>query len=123
MKSHRAARTYRTDAMHGVTLTRVFASVLAYVGACELTVARADVQSLAGRNFDCLMEARVTIKLGAAVTGLVAKVHVDRGDIVKEGQVVAEMESEVQSAIVSIAKIRASNDIQQRSLAKRSEFL
>jgi RND family efflux transporter MFP subunit len=86
-------------------------------------VAFADGQSLAERKIDCLIEARVTIKLGAAVTGLVSKVHVDRGDIVKEGQVVAEMEAEVQSAIVSIAKIRATNDIQMRSLARRTEFL
>lgn len=100
-----------------------FAGVLVCVGACGPTVAFADVLSLAGQKFDCLMEARVTIKLGAAVTGLVSKVHVDRGDIVKEGQVVAEMESEVQSAIVSIGRIRATNDIQKHSLAKRSEFL
>ena len=91
--------------MQRVSLTPVFAGVLVCVGACAPMVAFADGQSLAERKFDCLMEARVTIKLGAAVTGLVAKVHVDRGDIVKEGQVVAEMEAEVQSAIVSIARI------------------
>jgi len=109
--------------MQHVSATHVLAGVLLCVGAGCPTVAFGDAMSVAGRKFDCLMEARVTIKLGAAVTGLVAKVLVDRGDIVKEGQIVAQMESEVQSAIVAVAKIRASNDIQQRSLAKRSEFL
>ena len=75
-----------------------------FVLAYGATAAPADVpdRSLAGQEFDCLMEARVVIKLGAAVNGLISKVHVDRGDIVKEGQVVADMEADVQSANVSL---------------------
>jgi RND family efflux transporter MFP subunit len=77
----------------------------------------------AGKQFDCLLEARVTVKLGAPVTGLIRKVHVDRGDMVKAGQVVANLEAEVQEAVVELARIRASNDFQMRAQSRRTEFL
>jgi len=101
----------------------LFLYVFHCVLACGSTPASAGPASLAGQEFDCLIEARVTIKLGAAVTGLVSKVFVDRGDIVKEGQIVAEMESEVQAAVVSIARVRATNQFQAQALARRAEFL
>lgn len=75
------------------------------------------------RDFDCLMEARVVVKLGTAVTGLINKVTVDRGDIVKEGQVVALLESGVQAAIVDLAKMKATNEYQIQSHQSRKEFL
>lgn len=106
-----------------MNLDSVAAGWLLCLSVCASTAASAEVSTLAGRDFDCLMEARVTVKLGAAVTGLVKKVLVDRGDIVKEGQVVAEMESDVQSAIVAIARIRATNNFQMLGLQKRAEFL
>ena len=80
-------------------------------------------QALGGREFDCLMEARATVKLGAAVNGLISKFHVDRGDVVREGQVVADMEAEVQSAIVSLARIRATNNFSMEAHARRTELL
>ena len=93
--------------------------------ACGQTAASAQSsdQSLAQQEFDCLMEAHVTIKLGAAVTGLISKVYVDRGDIVKEGQVVADMEADVQAAIVALARVRAANNFQVLAHARRTEFL
>src|SRR4051812_12530864 len=87
------------------------------------TLAGSTEGTLAAQEFDCLMEPRVTIKLGAAVTGLISKVHVDRGAVVKEGQPVAEIESEVQSAIVALGRIRARNNFQVQAHAKRTQFL
>lgn len=94
---------------------------LALVSAANGTLAQE--QPLAGQSFDCLMEARVTIKLSAAVTGLISKVLVDRGDIVKAGQVVARLDTELQEAIVHLARIRASNDFQVNAQTRRTEFL
>jgi RND family efflux transporter MFP subunit len=80
-------------------------------------------QPATGQQFDCLLEPRVTVKLGAAVTGMISKVHVDRGDLVKAGQIVANLEAEVQEAIVELARIRASNNFQMRAQSRRTEFL
>nr|WP_249153740.1 efflux RND transporter periplasmic adaptor subunit [Bradyrhizobium diazoefficiens] len=109
--------------MRWMNLDSAAAGLLVCFSVCGSTAASAQVLSLAGRDFDCLMEARVTVKLGAAVTGLVKKVLVDRGDIVKEGQAVAEMESDVQSAVVAVSRIRATNNFQMLGLTKRAEFL
>lgn len=60
---------------------------------------------------DCLIEPAVTVAIGSAVTGLLNNVPVDRGDLVKKGQVIAELESGVESATVALAKVRASSQI------------
>lgn len=97
--------------------------LLALAGWLPPAQATAQERPLAGQSFDCLMEARVTIKLSAAVTGLIGKVHVDRGDIVKAGQVVATLDSELQEAIADLARIRASNEFQVNAQTRRTEFL
>src|SRR5258708_32857644 len=79
--------------------------------------------NLDDRQLDCLIEPRVTVKLGAAVGGLLAKVAVDRGDFVKAGQIVAHLESSVEEANVALARAKASNDLQGLSNQARSEFL
>src|SRR5262245_60912934 len=62
---------------------------------------------VAGRPFHCLMEARVIVKLGSSVTGLISEVTVDRGDTVKAGQVVARLDSGVQEAVVAVTRARS----------------
>lgn len=94
---------------------------------CAWPLAIAHAQSaenpVAGRDFDCLMEARVIVKLGTSVTGLISQVLVDRGDTVRQGQVVARLESGVQEAIVALARMRATNEYQIQSHQSRKEFL
>ena len=46
------------------------------------------------------------VNLSAGVNGLISEVKVDLGDTVKEGQVVAVLESSVEMASVNLAKIR-----------------
>ncbi len=69
----------------------------------------ADPPALAGRDFDCLVEAQSRVKVSAAVTGLIARFHVDRGDRVREGQVLVELEADVEQALLDIARQRAAN--------------
>ncbi len=78
---------------------------------------------LSSDKLDCLMEAQVTTKLSAPVAGVISRVNVDRGDPVKVGQVVAELESDVEVANVALARIRADNDALIRSNQSRTEFL
>lgn len=78
---------------------------------------------LPARDLDCLMEAHVTAKLSAPVAGLIERIYVDRGDVVRAGDVVAELESEVERAAVDLAQTRAENDALINSNRSRLEFL
>jgi RND family efflux transporter MFP subunit len=78
---------------------------------------------LTRERLDCLIEASATLKLGAAVPGLIQEVHVDRGDIVRQGQLVAELESEVEQANLAAAKSKAANDNPIHSGRARLDFL
>jgi RND family efflux transporter MFP subunit len=75
------------------------------------------------QQLDCLIEPRVTIKLGAAVSGLITSVVVDRGDVIKTGQIIAALESDVEEANVALARAKAANDLQVLSNQARLEFL
>ncbi len=61
-------------------------------------------------DYACLMEPRQTLKLSAGVIGVVSSIAVDRGDRVTKGQLVAQLDSEVEEADVLISRLRASND-------------
>jgi len=52
----------------------------------------------------CLLEAHMVIDLSSPVTGVIAKVNVDRGDKVRKGKVVVELRSEVEQAMVNLGK-------------------
>jgi RND family efflux transporter MFP subunit len=60
-------------------------------------------------TFTCLIEPKMTLKLGSQVPGLISEMLVDRGAVVKKGQVLARLESGVETAAVALAKARAEN--------------
>ena len=72
-------------------------------------------QDIGAQGFDCLMNAAVTVELGAEVPGVLRAVAVDRGDRVTKGQLIAEIASEVERAVVVLARIKAENDAAIRS--------
>ncbi|MEE8060112.1 MAG: efflux RND transporter periplasmic adaptor subunit [Pseudomonadales bacterium] len=59
---------------------------------------------------DCLIEPNQTIELSTAVTGVIEDVTVDRGDYVTKDQIVARLNSDVEKALVELAKARAEFD-------------
>jgi RND family efflux transporter MFP subunit len=73
-------------------------------------------------QFDCLIQPKMVLKLGTSVPGLLSEVLVDRGDIIKKGDVVARLESGVEQAAVALAKARAENDATVRSSVAKLEF-
>ncbi|MGQ3355921.1 MAG: efflux RND transporter periplasmic adaptor subunit [Phreatobacter sp.] len=83
--------------------------VFAAVSAGAQSPRPADTRSIAGREFDCLVEAHSRVKVSASVTGLIARFHVDRGDRVREGQVLVELDADVERALLDIARQRAAN--------------
>jgi len=73
-------------------------------------------------EFECLIQPKMVLKLGTPVPGLISEVLVDRGAIVKEGDVIARLESGVEEAAAALAKARAQNDATVRSNRTKVEF-
>jgi RND family efflux transporter MFP subunit len=73
-------------------------------------------------GFPCLIQPKIVLKLGSQVPGLISEVLVDRGAIVKQGEVLARLESGVEQAEVDIAKARAVNDAAVESDRAKVEF-
>ena len=61
----------------------------------------------AAAEFDCLVEARRLINIGAPLEALISAVRVDRGDLVRKGEVLVEFDSGVEKATVDLARLRA----------------
>ena len=58
-------------------------------------------------EFDGLIEPRLVVKVGSSMPGILESVNVDRGDMVKEGQVLASLQSGVEKATMELARTRA----------------
>lgn len=80
-------------------------------------------RQISQEKLDCLIEASATLKIGAPVPGLIRNVMVDRGDVVRQGQVLAQLENDVEEAAVAAARSRAENDNPVNSGQARVEFL
>ncbi|HEV7268080.1 MAG TPA: biotin/lipoyl-binding protein [Falsiroseomonas sp.] len=74
--------------------------------ACAVTPLGAAAQEA----FDCVIEPSLTLRLGSPVTGIVASVEVERGDVVRRGQVVARLEASVEAATLELARARAGSN-------------
>ncbi|WP_372619161.1 efflux RND transporter periplasmic adaptor subunit [Falsiroseomonas sp.] len=92
-----------------------------WLAATPLPASAQPAPALPEGEFDCLMDAAQRVKLGASVTGLIRAVHVARGDIVRRGQVVAQLASEVEEANAALARVRARNDAPVASAELRAE--
>ncbi len=58
-------------------------------------------------NLDCLVAPQEVVHLSSPIEGVLEKVYVDRGAIVKKGQIVAQLDSSLESANVTVARARA----------------
>lgn len=63
----------------------------------------------AAARFDCVLNPALTLKLGSPVASIIDSVEVDRGDLVKKGQVVARLQSAVEAAEVALDQAKAGN--------------
>jgi len=72
---------------------------------CELPVPLPPVQARKpGSPLDCLIEPHMVVSVGSPVDGVLEEVLVDRGDSVRKGQVVAKLQSGVESAAVELTR-------------------
>jgi RND family efflux transporter MFP subunit len=82
---------------------------------------------VAAAMLDCIIEPYELVEIGSPVTGLIEKIHVERGDSVEAGQVLVNLESGVETAAVELARVRARKeaDVQSRearlALGKRRQ--
>ena len=72
--------------------------------------ARAQMMPAESVAATCILKPRVTVQLGSAVTGLLSETHVERGDSVRKGQVVARLESSIEQATLALDRTKAAND-------------
>lgn len=72
---------------------------------------RAEAQT-AIPDLDCLIDASARVKVSAPMAGLIKRIAVDRGDVVKAGDVLVEMDDAAEAAQFEVAQARAQNDQQ-----------
>jgi RND family efflux transporter MFP subunit len=60
-----------------------------------------------GGGFDCIIEAKQMVEIRSPVEGLIEKLHVERGDTVKRGEVVVTLESGPERAALAVARSKA----------------
>jgi RND family efflux transporter MFP subunit len=77
----------------------------------------------APREFECVIEPQQVVKLASPVVGVIAQLDVDRGDLVRQGQVVGKLEDGVETATLALARARATNEFPVKSAEARLQFL
>ena len=70
----------------------------------------AAAQPIAQRRFDCVVEPQQVVKLASQATGLITRLDVDRGDVIRKGQVLGTLSDEVERANLALARARATNN-------------
>ena len=73
-------------------------------------------------ELDCVIEPRSLAKLGSPERGILAEITADRGAIVKKGEPVAKLNTELEAVAVESARVRAERDVELRSNAARYDF-
>jgi RND family efflux transporter MFP subunit len=74
-------------------------------------------------EFECVIEPQQVVKLASPVEGVIARIDVDRGDIVRKGQIVGKLEDGVEAAALALAQARATNEYASKTIEARLQFL
>jgi membrane fusion protein, multidrug efflux system len=96
-------------------------SILSCLAVVTVMAAPAQAQEQTDK-FLCLIQPKMTLKLGTQAPGLIREMLVDRGAVVKQGDVIARLESGVEAAAVLLAEARAGNDSAVRSGQAKVEY-
>jgi RND family efflux transporter MFP subunit len=76
----------------------------------------------AGGDLSCVVKPRVVVAVGSPIPGLLTQLSVDQGDLVKEGQVLANIESSLEQAEVDVAKAKVEMEAAITSTQVKAEF-
>jgi len=77
----------------------IFSILVAASGLFQVAVAQ--------DRFECLVEPYLEVEISSGIPGILDEVLVDRGDFVRDGQVLARLRSDVQEASFELARSRA----------------
>jgi RND family efflux transporter MFP subunit len=75
------------------------------------------------QTFDCIIEAQQTVKLASSALGMVSELNVDRGSVVRKGQVLGKLDDTVEAANFELARAKAVNDYEITGHKARLAFL
>lgn len=75
-----------------------------------------------GAGYQCLIEASQVVELRSSVDGTIEAVHVQRGDVLRKGQVLVELQSAAEKAAVDSARYRSEMEGQVSSARTRLDF-
>lgn len=67
------------------------------------------------KALDCVIEPNDTVEIGSAVEGILRELTVKRGDQVKQGDVLARLDEELERLTAELARLRAEVDVEVRS--------
>lgn len=70
----------------------------------------------------CLIEPTQQVNVGSPVTGLIEKIHVKRGSIVKKGQILATLQASVEQAAVQLAKYKSEQKATLQLAERKMQF-
>jgi RND family efflux transporter MFP subunit len=76
----------------------------------------------AAAGFECLIEPSQVVELRAAVDGVIAAVHAQRGDVLRKGQVLVELQSDAERVAVESARYRAQMEGQVVAARNRVDY-
>lgn len=85
------------------------------LGAAALLAMPIQPALAAGEDLDCLMRPKATIEVGSPDEGIMDEVLVERGDLVRKGDVVARLDMRLEQLAVELAALRAAGDVDIRS--------
>ena len=71
----------------------------------------------------CVIEPDRAADVGSPVIGVIESINVERGDFVREGQILAKLRSSVEKASVGAAEVRAQADADVRAAQANFEYL
>jgi len=71
---------------------------------------------------DCVIEPNKVAAVSSSVTGVIDKLAVKRGELVKTGQVLATLKSHIEKATVELARVRSERDQAIKAKRARLEF-
>src|SRR3981081_3428985 len=96
------------------------------VGWALVNVARSDAGAPSGPStteFECVIEPQQIVRLASPVVGVIGRLDVDRGDVVRQGQIVGKLEDSVEAARLALARARAANEYIIKTAEARLRFL
>jgi len=99
-----------------MTLTRLSF----FIWITVFTLSAVGAQEMVCNNFEGIIEPSETVEISSEVEGVIDRIHADRGNWVKAGDLVATLKSRVEKAAVELAKARV--EFEKRKDARKLEL-